>query len=160
MMETVTRAVMKANPKVAVMTEGPGSDYLTQFRDGSWFIMRGWETISNPGRFLFFRYVVPTFKFIALQGDSVTKSKINYFNGIPVNIYIYGGEDRTQATLRPLVKAYREFADVFTGKEMEVDVPTGAQGYIHEPFRQPEAKEDCLCGGQLGVSDLAGGFDA
>ena len=137
-MEAVTRAVMKANPEVAVMTEGAGCDYLMQFMDGAWSKILGWETVANPGRFMFFRYVIPTFKFMELTGDSVTRSKINYFNGVPVNIYIYGGEDRTQTTLRPLVKGYREFWDIFTGKEMEVDVPTGAQGVYMNRFGSRE----------------------
>jgi len=134
LVETVTRAVMKANPEVGVMSEGPGSDYTTQFLDGSWVSWRGPDVSANPGRFTFFRFLIPTFKFIQLRGDSVTVSKIAYFNGFPVNIYIYGGYDRTKETLRPLVLAYRDNVDVLTSSDAEVDVPTGAPGIYMNRF--------------------------
>ena len=124
-MQTISAALMKANPTVGLLTEGPGCDYLTQFRDGAWSSLRGWETINNPGNIMFFRYTRPTFKFIELGGDSVTRSKINYFNGVPVNIYIYRGEDRTTSTLKPLVTGYRKYWDLFTGEDMEPDVSAG-----------------------------------
>lgn len=132
-MKTISTELIKANPNVGLLTEGPGCDYLTQFRDGSWSSLRGWETFNNPGNFIFFRYLFPKFKFIELGGDSVTRSKINFFNGVPVNIYIYRGEDRTTSTLKPLVPAYRKYYQLFTGDDMEPDVSTG-EGRKHGVF--------------------------
>lgn len=83
----IRKAVQEANPEAIIMTEHAGSDFMTQFIDGSWmqtfysgafgFAEENYDDTS----IVYFRFMFPEFK-LAQWGDSKDGVNRCFFNGI------------------------------------------------------------------------------
>ena len=100
---TLVRDGMRSvNPEAALMTEHAGSDYLTQFFDGSWdqtFYSGAFpfvEKYYDENKLCFFRFYFPHFK-LAEWGSSKLHAKRNFFNGMGMDL---GGSPDTDSQRR------------------------------------------------------------
>ena len=98
-MTMIRNAMKRQKPDAALMTEHAGSDYLTQFFDGSWdqtFYSRFDFVDRFYGRVCFFRFYFPHFK-IAEWGPSKRHARRNLFNGMGMDLG--GSENRAEQLL-------------------------------------------------------------
>lgn len=133
-MAQVRNAMKKANPQAALMTEHAGSDYLTQFYDGSWdqtFIKRFdfSEKYFDDLRLCIFRFYFPHFK-ISAWGASFRHAQRNLFNGIGMDMG--GAENKDEQRL--YAHAMKENGDAFAALDAEPIVPSSAEKLLINRF--------------------------
>jgi hypothetical protein len=127
LMTGVTEAMRKYNPEAILMGEHAGSDYYTQFFDGSWvqsYYPGGYpfaEKVYDDYNINFFRFYFPEFK-LAEWGQSDMKSvKRCFFNGIGICWDWTSGSD---TYLRDLGEVFRENGDAFASLKPEPLIET------------------------------------
>lgn len=123
---TLVRDGMRSvNPEAALMTEHAGSDYLTQFFDGSWdqtFYAGAFpfvEKYYDENKLCFFRFYFPHFK-LAEWGYSKLHAKRSFFNGMGMDM---GGSPDTDSQ-RLYSHVLHENADAVATLTPEPIVPT------------------------------------
>lgn len=125
-------AMHRANPDTTVMVEHAGSDYMTQFIDGSWV-----QTFARPFPFseqvfdenslIYFRFLFPEFK-LSEWGGSLDAPRRSLFNGIGVDINSYFDDPVKYDVQIKLIQKFRpifhEVSDAFAGQNPEMLLPT------------------------------------
>ncbi len=136
---TVVRNRMKeANPEAALMTEHAGSDYLTQFYDGSWnqtFYEGAFpftEKYYDDLKLCYFRFLFPHFK-LSEWGGSRDHIRRSFFNGMGWDM---GGGPETDLS-RTLARVLKENGDAIATLYPEPIVPTGNPGLLANRFDAP-----------------------
>jgi len=125
-------AIRQENPNGALMTEHAGSDYFTQFFDGSWyqtFYPGGFpfaEQYYDDNSLVYFRFVFPEFK-LAEWGESTDDQKRNFFNGTGICKLLTGYIIQTGQVLR-------ENGDAFASLDPEPLVPTKVANVLANKF--------------------------
>ena len=119
----VRNAMKEANPEAILMTEHAGSDYMSQFIDGSWdqtfcqaFPFA--EQYFDSNRLVYFRFCFPSFK---LAEWGMSKHHVNryFFNGMG---WDFGAGDR--ALSRVLANTLKENGDAISTLTPQPLVPT------------------------------------
>jgi hypothetical protein len=119
----VRNAMKEANPEAILMTEHAGSDYMSQFVDGSWdqtfcqaFPFA--EQYFDSNRLVYFRFCFPSFK---LMEWGMSKHHVNryFFNGMG---WDFGTGDR--ALSRVLANTLKENGDAISTLTPQPLVPT------------------------------------
>ena len=127
--------MQKQKPEAALMTEHAGSDYLTQFFDGSWdqtFYSRFDFVEKHFGRVCFFRFYFPHFK-LAEWGPSEHHAKRNLFNGMGMDLG--GSLDEDEQLL--YCKNMKDNSDAFSSLSPEPLVPTSSPDLLANRFPAP-----------------------
>ena len=161
----VREAMRQVNPQAALMTEHAGSDYLTQFFDGSWdqtFFKRFdfSERYFDDLRLCIFRFCFPRFK-ISAWGSSSRHAKRCLFNGIGMDMG--GAEDRDEERL--YAHAMKENGDAFATFEPEPIVRSAPEKLLVNRFPAPEkvaytfynTDQKTLTGGVMEKTPFPGG---
>jgi hypothetical protein len=130
---TAARAAMRReNPEAILMTEHAGSDYMSQFADGSWvqtYYRDGFpfaEKYFDAESLHYFRFVCPEFK-LAEWGANSDGARRCLFNGIGFIGHDYGGAADVLQTLR-------ENGDAFATLRPEPHVATLVKGLLANRF--------------------------
>lgn len=124
-------AMRKENPEAILMTEHAGSDYASQFYDGSWsqtFYMIAFpfsEKHFDDNSLNYFRFCFPEFK-LAEWGDSKDGPNRCFFNGIGG-----GGKDQIRG------QVFKENGDAFASLHPEPLVKTKIQKVLANKFEIP-----------------------
>lgn len=133
---TLVRDGMRSvNPEAALMTEHAGSDYLSQFFDGSWdqtFYAGAFpfvEQYYDENKICFFRFYFPHFK-LAEWGFSKLHAKRSFFNGIGMDL---GGSPDTDSQ-RLYSHALHENGDAVATLTPEPIVPTSDERLLANRF--------------------------
>ena len=134
----VRNAMKKANPEAALMTEHAGSDYLSQFYDGSWdqtFIKRFdfAEKYFDDLRLNIFRFYFPNFK-LSAWGNSFRHARKNLFNGMGMDMG--GAENKDEQRL--YAHAMKENGDAFAVSNPEPSVAVSGKGLLANRFAVSE----------------------
>jgi len=125
-------AMRRENPEAILMTEHAGSDYMSQFVDGSWvqtYYREGFpfaEKYFDAESLHSFRFVCPEFK-LAEWGANNDGSRRCLFNGIGFIGHDYGGAADVLQTLR-------ENGDAFATLQPEPHVTTLFTGLLANRF--------------------------
>jgi hypothetical protein len=125
-------AMRRGNPEAILMTEHAGSDYLSQFVDGSWvqtYYRDGFpfaEKHYDAESLHYFRFVFPEFA-LAEWGTNDDGPRRCLFNGIGFIGKDYGGVDETLQTLR-------ENGDAFATLQPEPHAATLVPGLLANRF--------------------------
>jgi hypothetical protein len=125
-------AMRRENPEAILMTEHAGSDYMSQFVDGSWvqtYYRDGFpfaEKYFDAESLHYFRFVCPEFK-LAEWGANSDGSRRCLFNGIGFIGHDYGGAADVLQTLR-------ENGDAFATLQPEPHVATLVEGLLANRF--------------------------
>ena len=134
-MVKVRNAMREANPNAALMTEHAGSDYLTQFFDGSWdqtFYIGAFpfvEKYYDDLRINFFHFCFPNFKF-SEWGSSTRHPWRNLFNGFGMDM---GGFENTDIQ-RQFAQIMKENGDAFASENIEPIVKTTHKKFLANRF--------------------------
>lgn len=134
-MTKVRNAMKEVNPEAALMTEHAGSDYLTQFFDGSWdqtFYTGAFpfvEQYYDDLRINFFHFCFPHFKF-SEWGCSTRHPWRNLFNGFGMDM---GGFENTDIQ-RQFAQLMKENGDAFASDALEPIVPTSHEKFLANRF--------------------------
>jgi hypothetical protein len=133
----VRNAMKAANPDAILMTEHAGSDYLTQFIDGSWdqtfcqaFPFA--EQYYDANRLCYFRFCFPSFK-LAEWGMSKRHVNRYFFNGMG---WDFGAGDT--ALSRVLGNTLKETSDAISTGTPEPLVPTSHAQLLANRFNAPD----------------------
>ncbi|MBM3148167.1 MAG: hypothetical protein FJ000_09795, partial [Actinobacteria bacterium] len=125
-------AMRRENPEAILMTEHAGSDFMSQFVDGSWvqtYYRDGFpfaEKHYDAESLHYFRFVFPEFT-LAEWGMNNDGPRRCLFNGIGFIGKDYGGVDETLQTLR-------ENGDAFSTLQPEPHVATLVKGLLANLF--------------------------
>ncbi len=136
-MTLVRNRMKEANPEAALMTEHAGSDYLTQFYDGSWdqtFYMHAFpftEKYYDDQKICYFRFMFPNFK-LSEWGESRDHIRRSFFNGMGWDM----GVTDTDLS-RTLARVLKENGDAIATLHPEPIVPTGNPGLLANRFDAP-----------------------
>ncbi|MBI4242963.1 MAG: hypothetical protein HY606_02630 [Planctomycetes bacterium] len=139
LMTGVTEAMRKYNPDAILMGEHAGSDYYTQFFDGSWSQQyysgfAGYpfaEEFYDVYNINFFRFYFPEFK-LAEWGQSTPKAvKRCFFNGIGICWDWTSGQE---SYLRDLGQVFKENGDAFASLNPEPLVETKKEDVFVNKF--------------------------
>lgn len=136
---SVRQAMQAENPQAALMTEHPGSDYLTQFFDGSWdqtfydgafgFVEKYFDELHV----CFFHFYFPYFK-LSEWGCSKLHAKRCLFNGIGMDL---GGAQNTDE-IRVYSRAMRENNDAIGSLDIEPIVAVSNPKLLANRFTGPD----------------------
>jgi len=134
-MAKARKAMFDANPEAILMTEHAGSDYLSQFIDGSWsqtyyeqgfpFSTKYFDDLSLN----YFRFCFPEFK-LAEWGGSSESPKRCFFNGMGIDWGV-GNSDY----LRKTAQVMKENGDAFATLNPEPLVETKLKKVLANKFR-------------------------
>ena len=126
-------AMQKEKPDTIVMVEHAGSDFMTQFVDGSWvqtFYPHAFpfsEQVFDENSLLYFRFLFPEYKMVE-YGGGLDAPRRSLFNGVGVDYNSYFDDPEKFATQIALIEKFRpvfhEVADAFAGRNPEMLVPT------------------------------------
>lgn len=126
-------AMQREKPDTIVMVEHAGSDFMTQFVDGSWvqtFYPHAFpfsEQVFDENSLLYFRFLFPEYKMVE-YGGGLDAPRRSLFNGVGVDYNSYFDDPEKFATQIALIEKFRpvfhEVADAFAGKNPEMLVPT------------------------------------
>jgi len=142
--ECVTKvrdAMVKEKPDAALMFEHAGSDWLSQFVDGSWaqtFYSVGFgfsEKHYDENSLLYFRFCFPEFK-LAEWGESEDGPRRCLFNGVGIdwnNCNQAWNKERRRYNIRA-GQVFRECGDAFATPKLEPLVPTLAPNVLANAF--------------------------
>jgi len=128
----VRDAMRRENPEAILMTEHAGSDYLSQFVDGSWvqtYYRTGFpfaEEHYDAESLIYFRFVCPEFK-LAEWGSNADGLRRCLFNGIGLIGHDYPGAEAVIQTLA-------ENGDAFSTLQPEPHVATLVPGVLSNRF--------------------------
>jgi hypothetical protein len=128
----VRDAMRRENPQAILMTEHAGSDYMSQFVDGSWvqtYYRDGFpfaEKYFDAESLHYFRFVCPEFK-LAEWGVNNDGARRCLFNGIGFIGLDYGGAE-------DLLQTLRENGDAFATLAPEPHVSTLVPGLLANGF--------------------------
>lgn len=136
-MQMIRNAMLDADPEAALMTEHAGSDYLSQFFDGSWdqtFFQRFdfVEKYFDNYKLCFFRFLFPHFK-ISEWGASKWHAKRCFFNGIGMDM----GGDKNTDIQRILGRVLKENGDAVASLSPEALVKTTHPELLANRFEAP-----------------------
>lgn len=122
-------AIRAANPQAIVWTEHAGSDWFSQYNDGSWIQtfysgQYGWvEDDFDESSLYFFRFLFPEYV-LTEWGDSRDGANRCFFNGV----------GRDTGCGPALDKILREQADAFASLRPEPLIPTLVPGVLANKF--------------------------
>lgn len=130
-------AIRNSNPDAILMTEHAGSDYFSQFFDGSWAqtFYSGFpfsEKYFDENSLNYFRFCFPEFK-QAEWGPSSDGPHRCFFNAIGFD---WGNGDT--GYLRKISKVLKENSDAAASKNPEPLVETKAKGVLANKFSVPQ----------------------
>ncbi|MBC7327156.1 hypothetical protein H5T87_03455 [bacterium] len=140
--EAIRQAVMNVNPKIAIHSEEPGSDYMAMHEDGSWSHSL-WTNLSgdieyNPAGLNYFRFVLPQFKMYEIPSyrHGLWRCKLAFFNGEGL------WTNQPDALRRELfirwMPTLRENADIFLSEDVEPALPLLSPPLFINRFRKGE----------------------
>ncbi len=136
---TMIRKAMNAvNPEAVLWTEHAGSDWLSQYFDGSWdqtFYVGAYpfaEKHFDQKRLCFFRFLFPEFK-LAEWGSSKRHMERYFFNGMGWDL----GGSRDQGKARVLAAILRENSDAVQTLAPEPLVSTSNSDLLANRFASP-----------------------
>jgi hypothetical protein len=133
----VRNAMQEVNPEAILMTEHAGSDYMSQFINGSWdqtfcqaFPFA--EQYFDANRLVYFRFCFPSFKLVEW---GMSKRHVNryFFNGMG---WDFGAGDT--ALSRVLGHTLKETSDAISTLTPEPLVATSHAGLLANRFDAPE----------------------
>lgn len=131
-------AMIKQNPQAILMTEHAGSDYFSQFIDGSWsqtYFHTGFpfaEKFFDESSLNYFHFCFPEFK-LAEWGDAKDGPHRCFFNGIGID-WGAGSIDY----LRQTGQVLKENGEVFASTDIEPLVETRAKNILVNRFKGKE----------------------
>ena len=137
----VREAMVAENPEAALMCEHAGSDWLSQFFDGSWaqtFYTGAFDFAEkhyDDNSLLYFRFCFPEFK-LAEWGESNDGPRRCLFNGVGIdwnNFRQPWNKDEREYLIRT-GQVFRECGDAFATLEPEPLVPTLVAGVLANRF--------------------------
>jgi len=137
----VRAAMVAEKPDATLMFEHAGSDWLSQFCDGSWaqtFYTRGFEFAEkhyDQNSLVYFRFCFPEFK-LAEWGESNDGPRRCFFNGIGIdwnNCRQPWNKEQRQYIIRT-GQVFRECGDAFATLKPEPLVPTLVTGVLSNRF--------------------------
>jgi len=131
-------AMRKENPQAILMTEHAGSDYYTQFFDGSWtqLFCSGFpfsEKYFDENSLIYFRFCFPEFK-LAEWGATGKTAQRCFFNGIGIDSNPLNWDAAGNEYLARTGQVMKENGDAFASLEPEPTVATLVKNVLANKF--------------------------